>query len=123
MAKGQESDKRGREKPTSLSRKEYLTLGTMQRSFCHKKLQRKEKSFNLLATCSLQITGHVLYHVNMEMRQTTCQKFETTNCSFQEGEIYKVLCECTLIQEELTGVFCGIRMREGRITGGIFKPA
>lgn len=59
----------------------------------------------------------------MEMRQTTCQKFETTNCYFQEGELYKVLCECTLIQEELTGVFCGIRMREGRITGGIFKPA
>uniref|UniRef100_M3XPZ3 Cystatin 11 n=2 Tax=Mustela putorius furo TaxID=9669 RepID=M3XPZ3_MUSPF len=40
-----------------------------------------------------QITGHVLYHVNMEMRQTTCQKFETTNCSFQEGEIYKQI-EC-----------------------------
>lgn len=59
MAKGQESDKMGREKPTNLSRKESLTLGTMQRSFCHKKLQRKEKSFTLLATCSPQITDHV----------------------------------------------------------------
>ncbi|XP_002925514.1 cystatin-11 [Ailuropoda melanoleuca] len=36
-----------------------------------------------------QITDHMEYHVNMEMRRTTCQKLETTNCSFQEGELYK----------------------------------
>lgn len=51
------------------------------------------------------------YRVNMEMRRTTCQKLETTNCSFQEGELYKVRGEYTLIQKELTGVFGGFRMR------------
>ncbi|XP_025858070.1 cystatin-11 [Vulpes vulpes] len=40
-----------------------------------------------------QITDHMEFHVNMEMRRTTCQKLETTNCSFQEGELYKQI-EC-----------------------------
>ncbi|XP_004405167.1 PREDICTED: cystatin-11 [Odobenus rosmarus divergens] len=40
-----------------------------------------------------QITDHMEYRVNMEMRRTTCQKLETTNCSFQEGELYKQI-EC-----------------------------
>lgn len=41
------------------------------------------------------------YHVNFEMRRTTCQRLEANNCSFQEGELYKVLGECTLTQGEL----------------------
>ncbi|XP_006743003.1 cystatin-11 [Leptonychotes weddellii] len=40
-----------------------------------------------------RITDHMEYHVNMEMRRTTCQKLETSNCSFQEGELYKQI-EC-----------------------------
>ncbi|KAF3824602.1 cystatin-11 [Mirounga angustirostris] len=40
-----------------------------------------------------RITDHMEYRVNMEMRRTTCQKLETSNCSFQEGELYKQI-EC-----------------------------
>ncbi|XP_014917164.1 cystatin-11 isoform X1 [Acinonyx jubatus] len=40
-----------------------------------------------------QVSDHMEYHVNMEMRRTTCQKLETTNCMFQEGELYKQI-EC-----------------------------
>ncbi|KAM9249269.1 cystatin-11-like [Dugong dugon] len=36
-----------------------------------------------------QITDHMEYHIDVEMRRTTCQKLETTNCKFQEGELYK----------------------------------
>ncbi|XP_004376533.1 cystatin-11 [Trichechus manatus latirostris] len=36
-----------------------------------------------------QITDHKEYHIEVEMRRTTCQKLETTNCKFQEGELYK----------------------------------
>ncbi|XP_029773328.1 cystatin-11 [Suricata suricatta] len=40
-----------------------------------------------------QVTDHMEYHVNMEMRRTTCEKLEITNCTFQEGELYKQI-EC-----------------------------
>ncbi|XP_004686983.1 PREDICTED: cystatin-11 [Condylura cristata] len=36
-----------------------------------------------------KVTDHLEYHVNLEMRRTTCQKLEMTNCTFQEGELYK----------------------------------
>lgn len=77
-------------------------------------LEATEKGKEVLSfpsTCCPQITDHMEFHVNMEMRRTTCQKLETTNCSFQEGELYKVLGEYTLIQKELTGVFYSFRMR------------
>ncbi|ELK35137.1 PREDICTED: cystatin-11 [Myotis davidii] len=35
------------------------------------------------------ITDHMEYHVNFEMRRTTCPRLEANNCSFQEGELYK----------------------------------
>lgn len=116
------SDRKGREKPTNWSRMRSLTLGTLQRSSCHQNLKIKDKkSFHLLSTCSPQVTDHMEYHVNMEMRRTTCQKLETTNCMFQEGELYKVLGECTLTQKEVTGIFCAFRMSWGRIIGDILK--
>ncbi|XP_036101822.1 cystatin-11 [Molossus molossus] len=39
------------------------------------------------------VTDHMEYHVNFEMRRTTCQRLETKNCTFQEGELYKQI-EC-----------------------------
>ncbi|XP_070277421.1 cystatin-11 [Myotis yumanensis] len=39
------------------------------------------------------VTDHMEYHVNFEMRRTTCQRLEANNCSFQEGELYKQI-EC-----------------------------
>ncbi|XP_003411825.1 cystatin-11 [Loxodonta africana] len=35
------------------------------------------------------ISDHMEYHMNIEMRRTTCQKSETKNCKFQEGKLYK----------------------------------
>lgn len=61
----------------------------------------KKKSLCLLAICFPQITNHMEYHVNFEMRRTTCQRLEANNCSFQEGELYKVLGECAFTQGEL----------------------
>ncbi|KAM7125598.1 cystatin-11 [Molossus nigricans] len=42
------------------------------------------------------VTDHMEYHVNFEMRRTTCQRLETKNCTFQEGELYKEKCKCVL---------------------------
>ncbi|KAF6284210.1 cystatin 11 [Rhinolophus ferrumequinum] len=39
------------------------------------------------------VTDHMEYHLNLEMRRTTCQRLETENCTFQEGELYKQI-EC-----------------------------
>ncbi|XP_008139524.1 cystatin-11 [Eptesicus fuscus] len=39
------------------------------------------------------VTDHLEYHVNFEMRRTTCQRLEANNCSFQEGVLYKQI-EC-----------------------------
>ncbi|KAK1337214.1 hypothetical protein QTO34_001837 [Cnephaeus nilssonii] len=39
------------------------------------------------------VTDHMEYHVNFEMRRTTCQRLEANNCSFQEGVLYKQI-EC-----------------------------
>ncbi|XP_015977428.1 cystatin-11 [Rousettus aegyptiacus] len=39
------------------------------------------------------VTDHMEYHMNLEMRRTTCQRLETENCTFQEGELYKQI-EC-----------------------------
>ena len=64
-------------------------------------MEKKKKSFYLLTTCFPQITDHMEYHVNLEMRRTTCQRLETKNCTFQEGELYKVLGESTLTRKEL----------------------
>ncbi|XP_006860724.1 PREDICTED: cystatin-11 [Chrysochloris asiatica] len=37
-----------------------------------------------------QVSDHMEYHINVEMRRTTCQKLQVnTNCGFQEGELYK----------------------------------
>ncbi|ELR61260.1 hypothetical protein E5288_WYG001705 [Bos mutus] len=36
-----------------------------------------------------RLTDHLEYQVNLEMRRTTCLKSELTNCSFQEGKLYK----------------------------------
>uniref|UniRef100_A0A8C5XSW6 Cystatin 11 n=1 Tax=Microcebus murinus TaxID=30608 RepID=A0A8C5XSW6_MICMU len=36
-----------------------------------------------------QITDHMEYHLNMEIRRTTCRKLETTNCKLQQGQLYK----------------------------------
>ncbi|XP_076970579.1 cystatin-11 isoform X2 [Tamandua tetradactyla] len=36
-----------------------------------------------------QITDHMEFHMDIEMRRTTCPKLEATNCAFQEGELYK----------------------------------
>ena len=49
-----------------------------------------EGSF-ILRLCLPQLTDHLEYHVNLEMRRTTCLKSKLTNCSFQEGKLYKVL--------------------------------
>ncbi|XP_055279739.1 cystatin-11 [Moschus berezovskii] len=38
-----------------------------------------------------RLTDHLEYQVNLEMRRTTCLKSELTNCSFQEGKLYKGL--------------------------------
>ncbi|XP_070444828.1 cystatin-11 [Equus przewalskii] len=48
-------------------------------------------SFRIVRMLKVQkwITDHMEYHVNLEMRRTTCQKLETENCTFQEGELYK----------------------------------
>ncbi|XP_016067444.1 PREDICTED: cystatin-11 [Miniopterus natalensis] len=40
-----------------------------------------------------QVTDHMEYHVNLEMRRTTCERLEAQNCTFQEGELYKQI-EC-----------------------------
>ncbi|KAG5201516.1 hypothetical protein MJG53_011678 [Ovis ammon polii x Ovis aries] len=37
-----------------------------------------------------RLTDHLEYQVNLEMRRTTCLKSELTNCSFQEGKLYKI---------------------------------
>ncbi|XP_006902964.1 PREDICTED: cystatin-11 [Elephantulus edwardii] len=36
-----------------------------------------------------QVTDHLEYHFNIEMRRTKCKKTETINCEFQERELYK----------------------------------
>lgn len=61
----------------------------------------KKKSFCLLASCFSQITDHMEFHMNFEMRRTTCERLGANNCSFQEGELYKVLGENTLTQGDL----------------------
>lgn len=66
----------------------------------------KEKSFCVLATVSPQVTNHMEYHLNLEMRRTTCPRLETGNCTFQEGELYKVLGESAWTQKQL--VFGGV---------------
>lgn len=38
-----------------------------------------------------QVTDHMEYRINLEMQRTICLKMEENNCSFQEGELYKVL--------------------------------
>lgn len=61
----------------------------------------EEKSLCLLAACFPQVTNHMEYHVNFEMRRTTCPRLEANNCSFQEGELFKVLGEWAFTQGEL----------------------
>ncbi|XP_045385058.1 cystatin-11 [Lemur catta] len=40
-----------------------------------------------------QITDHMEYHFNLDIRRTTCLKLETTNCAPQEGELHKqIMC-------------------------------
>lgn len=70
-------------------------------------MEKEKKSFCLLNNCFPQVTDHLEYHLNLEMRRTTCQRLETENCTFQEGELYKVLVESPLTQKELifNGVF------------------
>ncbi|XP_007954450.1 cystatin-11 [Orycteropus afer afer] len=48
-------------------------------------------NFRVIRVLSIQkrITDHMEYHINVEMRRTTCQKSETMNCGFQDGELYK----------------------------------
>ncbi|XP_058418150.1 cystatin-11 isoform X1 [Diceros bicornis minor] len=52
-------------------------------------------SFRIVRVLKVQkrVTDHMEYHVNLEMRRTTCQKLETENCTLQEGELYKQI-EC-----------------------------
>ncbi|XDB56381.1 hypothetical protein AB1E18_009849 [Capra hircus] len=38
-----------------------------------------------------RLTDHLEYQVNLEMRRTTCLKSKLTNCSFQEGKLYKLM--------------------------------
>ncbi|XP_037376836.1 cystatin-11 [Talpa occidentalis] len=38
-----------------------------------------------------KVTDHLEYHMNLEMRRTTCQRLEAINCTFQKGELYKQL--------------------------------
>ncbi|XP_075384096.1 cystatin-11 [Tenrec ecaudatus] len=39
----------------------------------------------------MQITNHMEFHMNLEMLRTTCSKSETRNCTFQEGDLYKLI--------------------------------
>ncbi|XP_069351837.1 cystatin-11 [Eulemur rufifrons] len=40
-----------------------------------------------------QVTDHMEYHFNLDIRRTTCLKLETTNCAPQEGELHKqIMC-------------------------------
>ena len=43
--------------------------------------------------CLRQLTDHMEYRINLEMRRTICLKMEVNNCSFQEGELYKEKCQ------------------------------
>lgn len=84
-----------------------LDLGHHVKEFLAPEAMEKEKEFfYLLATCFPQVTDHMEYHMNLEMRRTTCQRLETENCTFQEGELYKVLGESTLTQKEI--IFSGV---------------
>ncbi|XP_037667983.1 cystatin-11 [Choloepus didactylus] len=55
--------------------------------------QKSDDKYNFRIVRALkvkkQITDHMELHADIEMRRTTCQKPETTNCVFQEGELYK----------------------------------
>jgi hypothetical protein len=37
------------------------------------------------------VTGHLEYHITVEMQRTTCLKTETSLCDIQKGELHKVL--------------------------------
>ncbi|EDL28542.1 cystatin 11 [Mus musculus] len=36
-----------------------------------------------------QVTGHLEYHITVEMQRTTCLKTETSLCDIQKGELHK----------------------------------
>ncbi|KAF6087698.1 cystatin 11 [Phyllostomus discolor] len=75
---------------------ETYVIATMQ--FVTNKFNRESDdkySFRIVRVLKIKklITDHMEYHMNLEMRRTTCQRLETKNCTFQEGELYKQI-EC-----------------------------
>ncbi|XP_066091858.1 cystatin-11 [Saccopteryx bilineata] len=75
---------------------EVYVIATMQ--FVTDEFNKKSDdkySFRIVRVMKVkkQVTDHMEYHVNLEMRRTTCQRLETKNCTFQEGELYKQI-EC-----------------------------
>ncbi|XP_066241411.1 cystatin-11 [Saccopteryx leptura] len=79
-----------------VSPSEIYVIATMQ--FVTDEFNKKSDdkySFRIVRVMKVkkQVTDHMEYHVNLEMRRTTCQRLETKNCTFQEGELYKQI-EC-----------------------------
>ena len=91
MAEGPEdATRKGRGEIIGLS-KEGLQPGVPHEDLPPPEATEMGEGFFIHRPCLPQTTDHLEYQVNLEMRRTTCLKSELTNCSFQEGKLYKVL--------------------------------
>ena len=91
MAEGPgEATRKGRGEPVGLS-KEGLQPGVAHEELPPLEVTEMGEGSFIPCPCLPQLTDHLEYQVNLEMRRTTCLKSELTNCSFQEGKLYKVL--------------------------------